>query len=65
MVKAITSWERENRTHFDKIVENYDKIRWSYPDELFADIIEIHIPTTERYRTIPERLCMKGLRKPY
>ena len=33
-----TGWERENRTHFDEIVTNYDRIRWNYPDELFADI---------------------------
>lgn len=47
-MKAITSWERENRTHFDKIVENYDKIRWSYPDELFADIIEYSGPESKK-----------------
>jgi len=35
-----TGWERENRTHFDEIVANYDKYRWDYPAELFADIIE-------------------------
>ncbi|MCL2055926.1 MAG: GNAT family N-acetyltransferase, partial [Oscillospiraceae bacterium] len=35
-----TGWERENRVHFDDIVVNYDKARWNYPDELFADIFE-------------------------
>ncbi len=34
-----TGWERNNRTHFDEIVANYERIRWDYPDELFADII--------------------------
>ena len=34
-----TGWERDYRTHFDKIVVNYDKVRWDYPDELFADAI--------------------------
>ncbi|MFA6729696.1 MAG: hypothetical protein WCR95_01700 [Eubacteriales bacterium] len=34
-----TGWERNNRTHFDEIVANYEKVRWDYPDELFADII--------------------------
>jgi len=33
-------WERENRTHFDEIVENYDKIRPEYPSALIADIFE-------------------------
>ncbi len=33
-----TGWERENRTHFDEIVDNYDKARWDYPDALFADV---------------------------
>ena len=37
--KNITGWERERRIHFDKIVEKYDKVRWDYPDELFADAI--------------------------
>ena len=32
-------WERVNRTHFDEIVLNYDKYRWDYPAELFADAI--------------------------
>jgi hypothetical protein len=35
-----TGWERENRTHFDDIVLNYDKARWDYPAELYADIID-------------------------
>jgi len=34
-----TGWERDNRTHFDEIVVNYDKVRWDYPDELFVDAI--------------------------
>jgi len=32
-------WERDNRIHFDEIVVNYDKFRWDYPAELFADAI--------------------------
>ena len=35
-----TGWERENRIHFDEIAVNYDKARWDYPAELFADIFE-------------------------
>ena len=35
-----TGWERNNRTHFDEIVVNYDKVRWNYPKELFDDIIQ-------------------------
>ena len=35
-----TGWERENRTHFDDIVVNYDKVRWDYPSELYADILD-------------------------
>jgi SAM-dependent methyltransferase/GNAT superfamily N-acetyltransferase len=35
-----SGWERENRTHFDEIVLNYDKYRWDYPAELFADAIQ-------------------------
>ena len=38
-IDAGTAWQRENRKIFDNIVENYDKVRWDYPDELFADII--------------------------
>jgi ubiquinone/menaquinone biosynthesis C-methylase UbiE len=34
-----TGWERENRTHFNDIVVNYDKARWDYPAELYADIM--------------------------
>jgi len=37
--EAGTGWERENRRHFDEIVLNYDKSRWDYPDELFADVL--------------------------
>lgn len=33
-----TGWKHNNRTHFDKIVENYDKIRWDWPREIFEDI---------------------------
>ncbi len=32
-------WERNDRTFFDEIVTNYDKVRWGYPDELYRDII--------------------------
>lgn len=34
----VTGWERNHRTHFDEIVEGYDRIRWDYPDALFDDI---------------------------
>lgn len=34
-----TGWERKNRIIFDEIVMKYEKIRWGYPSELFADII--------------------------
>lgn len=37
---AGTGWERDRRTHFDEIVVNYDKFRWDYPAELFADAIQ-------------------------
>lgn len=40
MTDSKTGWERNNRTHFDEIVVNYDKARWDYPDELYADIIK-------------------------
>ena len=40
MIDKKTGWERENRVHFDEIAENYDKARWDYPGELFADIFE-------------------------
>ena len=33
-----TGWEQENRTHFDEIVVDYDRVRWDYPDQMFADI---------------------------
>lgn len=39
-----TGWERNNRTHFDEIVMNYDKVRWGYPDKLFADVIRYSGP---------------------
>lgn len=39
-----TGWERNNRMIFDEIVMNYDKIRWGYPDELFADVIRYSGP---------------------
>lgn len=35
-----TGWERSKRTHFDEIVTIYDKVRWEYPDQLFADVIQ-------------------------
>lgn len=35
-----TGWERDNRQHFDKIVTNYDKVRWDYPNELYVDIFD-------------------------
>ncbi|MCL2633444.1 MAG: methyltransferase domain-containing protein [Oscillospiraceae bacterium] len=35
-----TGWERENRNHFDEIAVSYDKYRWDYPAELFADVIQ-------------------------
>ncbi|MDR2572041.1 MAG: class I SAM-dependent methyltransferase [Oscillospiraceae bacterium] len=38
-VTNTTGWERDNRVHFDEIVVNYDKYRWDYPAELFADAI--------------------------
>ena len=40
MVEVRTGWERERRTHFDEIVVNYDKARWEYPPEVFADIFD-------------------------
>ena len=33
-----TGWERENRHHFDDIVEKYDKIRPGFPAGLYDDI---------------------------
>ena len=38
--ESKTGWERDNRTHFDDIVLNYDKVRWDYPAELFTDAIK-------------------------
>ena len=35
-----TGWERENRTHFDEIVVNYDRVRWDYPHQMYEDIFE-------------------------
>ena len=35
-----TGWERENRTHFDEITSNYDRVRWDYPHQMFEDIFE-------------------------
>jgi ubiquinone/menaquinone biosynthesis C-methylase UbiE len=43
-----TGWERNNRTLFDEIVMNYDKVRWEYPDKLFADIIQYSRPDKGR-----------------
>jgi len=40
MKQKRTGWERERRVHFDEIAEEYDKIRWDYPDELFADALD-------------------------
>jgi len=40
MGKFSTGYELEKRTHFNDIVEDYDKIRPNYPDKLFADIID-------------------------
>lgn len=46
-----TGWERHRRTHFDEIVENYDKVRWDYPAELFEDIF-IYTGTGEGKKAI-------------
>jgi len=35
-----TGWERHRRTHFDDIVEKYDRVRPEYPDELIEDIFK-------------------------
>ncbi|MCL2698215.1 MAG: class I SAM-dependent methyltransferase [Oscillospiraceae bacterium] len=35
-----TGWERNRRTHFDEIVDNYDRERPDYPRKLFDDIIK-------------------------
>lgn len=45
---AKTGWERDNRTHFDEIVANYDKIRWDYPAALFADIMNYSGPGDQK-----------------
>lgn len=39
-IEPKTGWERENRTHFDEIVAQYDKIRPVYPGALFADMFD-------------------------
>ena len=39
MTESKTGWEREHRIHFDEITENYEKVRWDYPDQIFSDII--------------------------
>jgi len=39
-MKRASGWERGNRTHFGEIVENYDRIRPEYPDQLFRDIFD-------------------------
>jgi len=38
MPENRTGWERENRTHFDEIILEYDRVRPEYPTELFGDI---------------------------
>jgi Methylase involved in ubiquinone/menaquinone biosynthesis len=40
MTTDKTGWESERRTHFDEIVVNYDKIRPTYPPELYKDIFD-------------------------
>ncbi len=40
MSDIITGWEFHKRSHFDEIVENYDKARPRYPSELFEDIFK-------------------------
>jgi len=35
-----TGWERDNKTHFDEIVVNYEKARPEYPAQIFADIFD-------------------------
>lgn len=42
--KNLTGWEIEKRTHFDEIVENYDKVRPEYPGELFEDVVKFSGP---------------------
>ena len=48
MEKTKTGWERENRTHFDQIVADYDKARWDYPAALFADVIKYCGPADKK-----------------
>lgn len=40
MSESGTGWERNQRIHFDEIVENYDAVRPNYPKEIFEDIIK-------------------------
>jgi len=40
----VTGWELSNRKIFDEIVMSYEKVRWEYPDGLFADIIQYSGP---------------------
>ena len=37
-VEIGKGWERENRKHFDEIVEKFDRARWDYTNELYEDI---------------------------
>jgi len=46
-----TGWERENRIHFDEIAVRYDKYRWDYPAELFADAIRYTGPGKSKLST--------------
>ena len=46
-----TGWELENRTHFDEIVVNYDKIRPECPGKLFTDIFD-YIGTDKAKNTL-------------
>jgi hypothetical protein len=34
-------WDRDKMMIFDENVVDYDKVRWGYPDKLFADISNI------------------------
>ena len=45
-------WERSNRKHFDEIVENYDKIRWEYPDKLYKDIFEVFMRHSDKIERV-------------
>lgn len=40
MTTIKTGSERNKRTHFNDIVENYDKMRPEYPREIFEDVIK-------------------------